>query len=118
MTETQLKNYDSLKQEVKHLAQLQTALQKWAEEAVRRGWIHAEKNPFTTLVTFYDRLIEYHLEELREIEHAVVSLPDSPGRDVLRLHYLEGLTMQQVCDVTAYSWESVYRHRKKALALL
>lgn len=118
MTETQLKNYYPLKQEVKHLVQLRATLQREAEEDKRRGWISAKESPFTALIVFYDQLIERHREELQEIEEAVAALPDCPGRDVLRLHYLEGLTMQQVCDALAYSWESVYRHRKKALALL
>lgn len=115
-----LRNYLPRKQELKQLQHLRDVLLREAELDERRGWIKKKDRPsvYWDLVDLYEQLIREAKEDLQEIEAAVAGLPDSPGRDVLRLQYLQGLNMEQVAERLCYSWESIYRHRKKALAML
>ena len=115
-----LRSYLPRKQELKQLQHLRDVLLQEAELDERRGWIKKTDRPsaYWDLVALYERLIQEAQQDLQEIEDAVESLPDSPGRDVLRLQYLQGLNMDQVSLKLCYSWESIYRHRKKALAML
>lgn len=55
--------------------------------------------------------------ELLAIEHALDSLP-SRERRVLRCYYIQGMTWEQVCAETAYSWRQVHRIHAAALKKL
>lgn len=55
--------------------------------------------------------------ELLAIEHALDSLP-SRERRVLRCYYVQGMTWEQVCVETAYSWRQVHRIHAGALKVL
>lgn len=115
-----LRSYLPRKQELKQLQHLRDVLLQEAELDERRGWIKKKDRPSTywDLVALYERLIQEAQQDIQEVEAAVEGLPDCPGRDVLRLKYLQGLPMEQVAELLCYSWESVYRHRKKAIAML
>lgn len=115
-----LRSYLPRKQELKQLQHLRDVLLHEAELDERRGWIKKKDQPsvYWELVALYERLIQEARQDIQEIEAAVYGLPDGPGRDVLRLHYLEGVKMEQVAELLCYSWESIYRHRKKAIAML
>lgn len=56
-------------------------------------------------------------EELLAIERALGSLP-SRERRVLRCYYVQGLTWEQVCVETNYSWRQIHRIHSRALQLL
>lgn len=56
-------------------------------------------------------------QELLEIEQALDSLP-SRERRVLRCYYVQGMTWEQVCVETCYSWRQVHRIHTGALKML
>lgn len=55
--------------------------------------------------------------ELLAIEQALDSLP-SKERRVLRCYYIQGMTWEQVCVETCYSWRQVHRIHAGALKRL
>lgn len=56
-------------------------------------------------------------EKLLAIEQALDGLP-SRERRVLRYYYVQGLTWEQVCVETNYSWRQIHRIHSRALQLL
>lgn len=52
-----------------------------------------------------------------EIEKAIEILPPRE-RTLIRLHYIEGLTWEEVCATMNYSWRQVHRIHAKALVAL
>ena len=55
--------------------------------------------------------------ELDAIESAIQVLP-SRERTLIRLHYIEGKTWEQVAVTMSYSWRQVHRIHSKALQML
>lgn len=55
--------------------------------------------------------------QLLAIERAIERL-SSRERQLIRLHYIEGLTWEQVCNEMNYSWSQVHRDHREALAKL
>lgn len=55
--------------------------------------------------------------ELLEIEHAIEVL-DPRARTLIRLHYIQGLTWENVCVEMGYSWRQIHRIHSKALEAL
>lgn len=118
MTEQQLREYNDLKMEVKHLQQLRASLAREREADIKRGWISGKDgSAFNSLIAHYDRLIERHLAELRETEAFIEALPE-PCQEIARLYYLEGLTIEAITWRVHYSTQSVNRYKKKALSYL
>ena len=56
-------------------------------------------------------------QQLLAIEQAIETL-DSRSRHLIRLHYIDGLTWEQVCVAMNYSWSQVHRFHRVALARL
>jgi RNA polymerase sigma factor (sigma-70 family) len=54
---------------------------------------------------------------LAEIEDAIEVL-EPRERTLIRLHYAQGLTWEEVCVAMNYSWRQIHRIHAKALALL
>lgn len=54
---------------------------------------------------------------LEEIEDAIEVL-EPRERILIRLHYAQGLTWEEVCVAMSYSWRQVHRIHAKALAAL
>lgn len=79
------------------------------EEAATK---HAE------LLEKYRRKVEELSAALVEIENAIETLNDSTERAVLRLYYAQGLTWEEVCVATCYSWRQIHRIHARALATL
>lgn len=52
-----------------------------------------------------------------EIERAISALPNRE-QTLLRLHYLQDMTWEQVCVAMCYSWRQVHRIHGNALAML
>lgn len=56
-------------------------------------------------------------QQLLIIEQAIEKLA-SRERRLVRLHYIDGLTWEQVCVAMNYSWTQVHRFHREALAKL
>ena len=56
-------------------------------------------------------------EAMAEIESAIEIL-ESRERTLIRLHYIQGLTWEEVCIAMNYSWRQVHRIHAKALEVL
>ena len=84
----------------------------------------APSNPVENLVVKHTSLIERYqqkvaalTEAVREIENAIEIL-DHRERTLIRLHYIQGLTWEEVCIAMNYSWRQVHRIHSKALEAL
>lgn len=118
MTEKQLKDYRPLKMGVKQLERLRESLIQEREADIKRGWILDEPGSgFQFLIDLYAGMIEKDRAQLLEIEEAVNALPE-PCREICRLHYIEGQTLEAIAFRVNYSLQSVKRYKKKALAYL
>jgi len=72
---------------------------------------------YADLEALYSRKRAALLEEQEAIELAIEPLP-SPERQILRAHYIEGLTWEQVCVTVGYSWRQTHRHHARAIRQL
>jgi len=119
MTESQLKDYRAVKMEVKQLERLRAALQDAAKKDEDRGWAPKgqRSGTFYELVDLYAHLIEEGRAELQAVEDAINAMPE-PCREICRLHYMEGHTLEAITWRVNYSLQSVNRYKKKALAYL
>lgn len=55
------------------------------------------------------------IDDLGAVDEMIASLPDGIQASVLRLHYVEGMPMEQVSEVIAYSPRQTYRLCRAAL---
>lgn len=65
----------------------------------------------------YRQKLDRLAAELLEIEAAMDSLPHRE-RVLLRYHYIDGLTWEQVCVRMSYGWSQIHRIHAKALRML
>lgn len=65
---------------------------------------------------YLDKLAELTTAQA-EIERAIAALPNRE-QTLLRLHYLQDMTWEQVCVAMCYSWRQVHRIHGNALAML
>ena len=72
---------------------------------------------YADMEALYTRKRAALLEEQEAIELAIEPLP-SPERQILRAHYIEGLTWEQVCVTVGYSWRQTHRHHARAIRQL
>ena len=56
-------------------------------------------------------------EEALEIERAIESLP-ARERNLMRMHYIDGVSWEEVAQRTCYCLRQVYRIRRQALEML
>ena len=119
MTESQLKDYRAVKMEVVQLERLRAALLDAAKKYEDRGLVPKgqRSGTFYELVDLYAQHIEEGRAQLQEIEDAINAMPE-PCREICRLHYIEGHTLESITYKTNYSLQSVNRYKKKALAYL
>lgn len=69
------------------------------------------------LLQHYEALQARLAAELLAIEKAIEALP-SRERQLVRLHYIQGLTWMQVAEEMKYSWSQIHRIHAEALRLL
>ena len=118
MTEQELKDYKPLKMEVKHLERLRASLIAEREADIKRGFCSpAPDSGFQFLIDLYAEKIQKHRAQILEIEAVIDAMPE-PCRQICRLHYIEGLTLEAITWRVNYSLQSVNRYKKKALAYL
>lgn len=118
MTEQELKYYIPLKMEVKQLERLRASLIAEREADIKRGWLSPEPGSgFQFLIDLYAEQIEKEKARILEIERVINAMPE-PCREICRLHYMEGHTLEAITWRVNYSLQSVNRYKKKALAYL
>lgn len=71
----------------------------------------------TDLVERYREHVAALTEAVAKIENAIEGL-DPRERTLIRLHYIQGLTWEEVCVAMSYSWRQVHRIHAKALETL
>lgn len=69
------------------------------------------------LLARYQQKVAELSEALAEIETAIEVL-EPRERTLIRLHYAQGLTWEEVCVAMNYSWRQVHRIHGRALAAL
>lgn len=73
------------------------------------------------LVVKHAELLDRYSAKLTELADALLAIEkaieglEPRERTLLRLHYIEGLTWEEVCVEMAYSWRQVHRIHAKAL---
>lgn len=133
MTKERLRAYRALKQERDEVRQMIETIE--AElyspkvprlEAVPSGGgqLHDGITPTDAKIDKRDELLALYAEkcaqmdaELLAIEQVIDSL-EPREKTLLRLHYVKGLTWENVCVEMSYSWRQVHRIHAKALEKL
>lgn len=130
MTKEQLKEYRSIKLERDRLADMIKEL-----EAVlyspRTSRLDAEPrggsspgSPVETAAIKHAELLDRYEQKVLELSKALVEIEEAievlepRERTLIRLHYAEGLTWEEVCVAMNYSWRHVHRIHAKALETL
>lgn len=130
MTKEQLKGFRSIKLERDRLllmieeleAQMRSPKSQRLDGMPRGG--SSPSSPVENLVVKHTELLERYYEKVAELTAATVEIEEaierlSPReRTLLRLHYIEGLTWEEVCVAMSYSWRQVHRIHAVALAML
>lgn len=130
MTKEKLKEYRSLKLERDKLAEMirdMEAVIYGPRSPKLDGMPHGGSNPHsavedaaikhTDLLERYQQKVAELSAALAEIETAIERLAPRE-RTLIRLHYVQALTWEEVCVAMAYSWRQIHRIHAKALAEL
>lgn len=130
MTKEQLKAYRAIKLERDQLADMIKDLEATlygpkaqALDGLPRGGAGpgrpTEENAIkhADLLSIYKRKDAELTAALAEIEKAIEVL-EPRERTLIRLHYAQGLTWEEVCIAMSYSWRQVHRIHAKALEAL
>lgn len=130
MTKEQLKAYRNIKLERDRLAQMVEELEGSLYvpkspnlDGMPRGGSGPSRTTEDAAVKHAELLSRYHqkMAELSaailEIERAIEVL-EPRERTLIRLHYAQGLTWEEVCVAMSYSWRQVHRIHGKALEAL
>lgn len=130
MTKEQLKTYRDIKKEHDHLAQkiIQLKLEMYGPRSQRmdgmprsgpgENYVLEERmDQKTELLQLLKEKAQELVEAMEVIEHAIEKL-EPRERHLVRLHYIDGLTWEQVAVEMGYSWRQVHRIHGDALAKL
>lgn len=130
MTKEQLKAYRSLKLERDHLAdrikELEAELYSPKTsrfDAVPRGG-SSPGSAVETAAIRHAELLERYESKVAELSAALIEIEEAievlepRERTLIRLHYTEGLTWEEVCVRMCYSWRQIHRIHAKALESL
>lgn len=109
MTELELEQYLDLKKERDHL--------KDTIVIVDALYKKTRNETDEELLNHYNYLTRRLTKQLTKIENAIETL-DPRERQALRLHYIEGMTWEEVARLMYYERAQIYRIRKAALAKL
>lgn len=81
-------------------------------------------SPVEIAATKHDELCTRYLQKVAELEDAMAMIEEAikmlgnRERTLIRLHYIEGKTWEEVCVEMSYSWRQVHRIHAKALEKL
>jgi RNA polymerase sigma factor (sigma-70 family) len=130
MTKERLKAYRSIKLERDRLitmieeleAQMQSPRSQRLDGMPRGG--SAPSNPVENLAVKHVELIDRYQQKVAELTEAVGEIENAievlapRERTLIRLHYIQGMTWEEVCVAMSYSWMQIHRIHAKALAML
>ena len=127
MTKDNLKEYTSIKKELK---QIQFKLKELEERKTSiKSMIISDMNVQTShnnnsiedlLIKIEECIEEYNKKEIKlynkqlEIENCINGL-EPTERIIMRLRYIEGYKWEKVCVETNYSWEGIHKIHRKIL---
>ena len=127
MTKEDLKEYTSIKKELK---QIQFKLKELEERKTSiKSMIISDMNVQTShnnnsiedlLIKIEECIEEYNKKEIKlynkqlEIENCINGL-EPTERIIMRLRYIEGYKWEKVCVETNYSWEGIHKIHRKIL---
>lgn len=130
MTKEQLKEYRSIKLErdrlvdmIKELEAVLYSPRSQRLDGMPRGGSSPGSMVEDTVIKHTELLDRYH-QKARDLSKALVEIEEAievlepRERTLIRLHYAEGLTWEEVCVVMNYSWRQVHRIHAKALETL
>lgn len=130
MTKEQLKEYRSIKLERDHLADMIKEMEAtlYAPRSQRLdGMPRGGSSPGSMVETAaikHAELLDRYQQKVAELSAALVDIEkaievlEPRERTLIRLHYAEGLTWEEVCVAMNYSWRQVHRIHAKALETL
>ena len=81
-------------------------------------------SPVEIAATKHDGLRTRYLQKVAELEDAMAMIEEAikmlgnRERTLMRLHYIEGKTWEEVCEEMSYSWRQVHRFHATALEKL
>jgi len=107
MTEKQLRQYRDIKNERDHLQSLVREI----------NVLRVERDPSSVLLRNYDESIRNLNNQLIAIENAIETL-EPRERQAIRLHYIDGLTWEEVGYKMYYERSQIFRIRKTAIEKL
>ncbi len=130
MTKEQLKAYRGLKLERDRLlvmieeleAQMRSPRSQRLDGMPRGG--SASSSVVENLVVKHTELVDRYRQKVADLTRATEEIEDaievleSRERTLIRLHYIQGLTWEEVCVAMTYSWRQVHRIHAKALEAL
>jgi RNA polymerase sigma factor (sigma-70 family) len=130
MTKERLKAYRSIKLERDRLitmieeleAQMKSPRSQRLDGMPRGG--SAPSSPVENLVVKHTELIDRYQQKVAELTEAAGEIENAievlapRERTLIRLHYIQGLTWEEVCVAMSYSWKQIHRIHAKALAML
>lgn len=130
MTKEQLKAYRGLKLERDRLlvmieeleAQMRSPRSQRLDGMPRGG--SASSSVVENLVVKHTELVDRYRQKVADLTRATEEIEDaievleSRERTLIRLHYIQGLTWEEVCVAMTYSWRQVHRIHAKALDAL
>jgi RNA polymerase sigma factor (sigma-70 family) len=130
MTKEQLKTYRSITLERDRLLimieELEAQMRSPKSQLID-GMPHGGTAPSSVvenLVVKHVELVERYHQKVAELTAAAVEIETAieslqpRERTLIRLHYIEGLTWEEVCVAMTYSWRQVHRIHAKALEAL
>lgn len=130
MTKAQLREYKNLRQERDKLARMLTELEEVIYSPKAQQLHGMPRNSSGALCPTenlalkhldieakYKEAVEMLTAQMAEIEKAIEPLAPTE-RTLIRLHYFQGLTWEQVAVEMGYTWRHVHRLHGKALEKL
>lgn len=130
MTKAQLRAYKDLRRERDNLARMLTELEEVIYSPKGQQLHGMPRNgsgaqsptenlalKHMELLSRYQETVKQLTEQMAEIEQAIEPLNPSE-RTIIRLHYFQGLTWEEVAVEMSYSWRHVHRLHGKALERL
>lgn len=130
MDKERLRQYSAIKKEIRSIRQQleEVAAEMYAPKKIRLTGLPnqngANNEQIERLILKQEKLIKNYYQQLSKltdertaIEQSLTELPPTE-RTVLRCHYLDGKTWEEVCLVVGYSWRQIHRIHSSALQRL
>ena len=131
MTKEELKQYQDIKRE---LAKLERTLQRINEDmqaprtsnltGMPKSQPIEGSNSWVAKIDEKNEILEMYAQKKEELKAALLTIEQAidtlepQERTVLRLHYIDGLTWEQVCVEGFFSWRTAHRIHARALEKL